>query len=63
VSADPYFGSHIYQVVALATSYRIPTIYYRREFAEAGGLMSYGTSAADAARQVGIYIARILNGR
>jgi putative ABC transport system substrate-binding protein len=62
VTADPYFGSHINQVVALATSHRIPTIYYRREFAVAGGLASYGTSAADAARQVGIYTARILNG-
>ena len=48
--------------MALATGHRIPTIYYRREFAEAGGLASYGTSAADAARQVGIYTARILNG-
>ena len=62
VTADPFFGGHIYQVVALATSYRIPTIYYRREFADAGGLMSYGTNAADAARQVGIYTARILSG-
>jgi putative tryptophan/tyrosine transport system substrate-binding protein len=62
VTADPFFGSHINQVVALATGHRIPTIYYRREFADAGGLASYGTSAADAARQVGIYTARILNG-
>jgi putative ABC transport system substrate-binding protein len=62
VAADPYFGSHINQVVALATGHKIPTIYYRREFAVAGGLASYGTSAADAARQVGIYTARILNG-
>ena len=62
VGADPYFGTHVDQIVGLAARHRIPTIYYRREFADAGGLMSYGTSNSDAWRQVGAYIARILKG-
>jgi putative ABC transport system substrate-binding protein len=62
VGADPYFGSNVNQIVQLAAGHRIPTVYYRREFTDAGGLMSYGTSNTDAWRQVGIYIARILKG-
>jgi putative ABC transport system substrate-binding protein len=62
VGADPLFGNRIDQLVALAARHRIPTIYYRREYAEAGGLMSYGTSLKDAWRQVGTYTARILKG-
>jgi putative ABC transport system substrate-binding protein len=48
--------------VTLSVHYRIPAIYEVREYAVAGGLMSYGTSLPDAYRQVGIYAARILNG-
>jgi len=62
VGADPYFGSHVNQIVRLAAGHRIPTVYYKRDFADAGGLMSYGTSNTDAWRQVGIYVARILKG-
>ncbi len=62
VGADPYFGSHVTQIVALAADHRIPTVYYKRDFTDAGGLMSYGTNNGDAWRQVGIYVARILKG-
>jgi putative tryptophan/tyrosine transport system substrate-binding protein len=62
VAANPFFNSRREQIVTLSVHYRIPAIYEVREFAVAGGLMSYGTSLPDAYRQVGIYAARILNG-
>ncbi len=62
VLADPFFGNRSAQLVELAARHRIPTAYYRREFAEAGGLMSYGTSANEAYRQVGNYVGRVLKG-
>jgi putative ABC transport system substrate-binding protein len=46
----------------LATLHKVPTTYSQRQYAEAGGLMSYGTNVADAARQVGDYTGRILKG-
>ena len=62
VGLDPFFNSRRIQLVQLATRYAIPTSYPARDFAEAGGLISYGANIADAWRQVGVYAGRILKG-
>jgi putative ABC transport system substrate-binding protein len=62
VGASSIFISLRDRVVELAARHRIPAIYENREFAEAGGLMSYGPSNTDAYRQVGVYAGRILKG-
>ena len=62
VSADPFFLSRRYQIVALVARHSIPAMYEWRQFAEADGLMSYGVDLIDAYRQAGIYVAKILNG-
>src|SRR5262245_13786887 len=62
VAADPLFFSRRLQLATLATRHGIPAIYNVREFAEAGGLMSYGTSLAEAFRQAATYATRILKG-
>jgi len=62
VANDQFFILRRKQVIALAARYSIPTIYFVREFALDGGLMSYGNSLADAYRLVGHYSGRILKG-
>ncbi len=62
VGADPFFGRRINKLVELAASQKMPTMYWLREFAEAGGLMSYGTSITEAHHIVGLYAGRILKG-
>ncbi len=62
VGGDPFFYASQGRITTLAARYSLPAIYDRREFAEAGGLISYGTSLADSFRQQGIYAGRILRG-
>ena len=62
IGADPFFASRRLQLATLATRHAIPAIFNIREYAEAGGLMSYGTSMIETYRQVGIYTGKILKG-
>jgi putative tryptophan/tyrosine transport system substrate-binding protein len=62
ISNSPIFVSRTEQLGALTLRHAIPSIFQFREFAAAGGLMSYGTDAADSLRLVGGYVGRILNG-
>jgi putative tryptophan/tyrosine transport system substrate-binding protein len=62
VSTDPAFLSWRDRLVALAARHAVPTIYEGREFAVAGGLISYGTSLTGLWRQAGIYAGKILQG-
>jgi putative tryptophan/tyrosine transport system substrate-binding protein len=62
VAADPLFTELHDQIVALASRYKIPAIYASREFVAAGGVISYGASAADAYRGAGVYAGKILKG-
>ena len=58
----PFAFRNIEKIVTLAASYKIPTIYPRRDYVEAGGLMSYAADYADTYRQAGVYAGRILRG-
>src|SRR5262249_11194662 len=62
ISTDGFFVSHSKQLAALAIRYAMPAIFQYREFAAAGGLMSYGCSVTDSYRLSGVYTGRILKG-
>jgi putative ABC transport system substrate-binding protein len=62
VGPDPFFLSRRVQLTHLASRHAIPSMYTGRDYADAGGLISYGTNIADAWRQLGVYAGRILKG-
>jgi putative ABC transport system substrate-binding protein len=62
VTSDPFFNARRNQLIALAARHRMPAIYFDREFAAAGGLISYGTSLFDSYRQLGVYTGQVLKG-
>ena len=62
VTTTPFFNDRRVQLAQLAAFHRVPATYGLRDYAEAGGLMSYGSNIIDAFRQVGIYVGRILKG-
>jgi putative ABC transport system substrate-binding protein len=62
LGADPFYDTRRDKLVGLAAHYAIPAMYYLREFAAAGGLISYGIDLPDAYRQLGVYTGRVLKG-
>jgi putative ABC transport system substrate-binding protein len=62
ISPDPLFTNRLVQLATLAARHSMPTIYSLREFAEVGGLMTYGSNFTDLFRQTGNYTGRVLNG-
>jgi putative tryptophan/tyrosine transport system substrate-binding protein len=62
VGADPYFDPRRDRLIGLVAQHRVPAIYQFRDYALAGGLMSYGASITDLYRQVGVYVGRVLKG-
>jgi putative ABC transport system substrate-binding protein len=62
IAPDSLFVTRRAQLVTLTARHAVPTIYYEREFAEAGGLMSYGSNITERERQLGVYTGRILKG-
>jgi putative ABC transport system substrate-binding protein len=62
VTTDPFFTDRREQLIALAARHALPAVFFSREFAVAGGLMSYGSDIADSFRQAGVYTGRVLKG-
>jgi putative ABC transport system substrate-binding protein len=62
MQSDAFFNTISDHIVALAKRHAVPVVYTRREFAAAGGLLSYGSSASEASRQLGIYTGQVLKG-
>src|SRR5262245_34195953 len=62
VVANPFFVVSAPRIIAYAARHSVPALYFRREFPEAGGLMSYGSSTVESYRQAGVYVGRILKG-
>jgi putative ABC transport system substrate-binding protein len=62
VAPEPLFRDCRIQLLTLASRHAVPTIYPTRDYAEAGGLMSYGANFTDIVRQTGIYAGRVLKG-
>jgi ABC-type uncharacterized transport system substrate-binding protein len=62
VDTEPFFTDQREKIVALAARHALPAVYQLREFAVAGGLMTYGTSVTDANRLLGVYTGRVLKG-
>jgi putative ABC transport system substrate-binding protein len=62
VAPDAFYAARRVQITSLAARERIPAVYWNREFAEAGGLMSYGTDFVETFHQAGAYVGRILKG-
>jgi putative ABC transport system substrate-binding protein len=62
VGTDPFFTSRRVQLILLTTRHAVPTTYPGRQYPEIGGLISYGSNTADASRQIGVYVGRILKG-
>jgi ABC-type uncharacterized transport system substrate-binding protein len=62
IGTDSFFNTRKEQLAALSLHHRVPSIHQYREYAEAGGLMGYGTETSDLSRQVGVYTGRILKG-
>ena len=62
VTANPYFDTRREQIISLAAQKKLPAFYHFREFATAGGLISYGPRIADGYQQAGIYAGQILKG-
>ena len=62
VGPDAFFLTRSMQLALLASRHAVPTTFPLRDFAQAGGLMSYGTSLTDAYRQIGVYTGRVLKG-
>jgi putative tryptophan/tyrosine transport system substrate-binding protein len=62
INTDPFLFGQREQIVQLAAHYKIPTLYFLREFVDLGGLMSYGPNIHNGYRQAGIYVGRVLKG-